>query len=314
MAESRCPDCGTPVSPNAVVCPQCGFPIRPAQLPQGIGRIGGGSSSTKVVIAAVIVTVLLGGIVLIGIVAALAIPRFTAASQRAKEKQGEGLLKWAYVAEQTFHAQHGRFTGDVAELNSVNGPRVETGAHLYDLEVSAASDNELCLEAVSARGNASLKALSMDQNGSIYHVAGCSGEPYLSVPTGSGGDEGARQIMREVYESVQSYKAARGQYPTQLTDVVAKVHDSPAGEEFRVMLVHADETRGLCAAAVPRAPRSGLQAISVDESGKLYDGFTCSGTPIDDFSTSGTAVDTVSATDTLPNSKPDFVGQGVNQT
>jgi type IV pilus assembly protein PilE len=295
MAESRCPDCGAPVSPNAVVCPQCGFPIRPSALPRGVGPQGGGSSSSAVVIIVAVVGVFFGGVVIFGILAAIAIPRFAAATERAKEKQGEGLLKWAYVAEQTFHAQNGRYTTDVDELNRIS-PRETTGARLYDLEVSAAGDRELCLEAVPFGGNRSSKPLSMDANGSIYHAAGCSGDPYLSVPSGRGGDAGARQIMREVYAGVQAYKAAHGKYPTTLSDVVARVHDSPAGAEFMVVLPRADETAGLCAAAAPRMPGSGLRGISVDEAGRLYDGITCKGTPIDDFTISDTDTVVVSTT------------------
>jgi prepilin-type N-terminal cleavage/methylation domain-containing protein len=58
-------------------------------------------------------------VVIIGILAALAIPRFSKASDRAKEKEADGVLKQIYTLQQTYYAQHGDWAGSVSDLETV---------------------------------------------------------------------------------------------------------------------------------------------------------------------------------------------------
>jgi prepilin-type N-terminal cleavage/methylation domain-containing protein len=51
-------------------------------------------------------------VVIIGILAALAIPRFTNASARAKEKEADGILKQIYTLQQTYYASNGTFSSN----------------------------------------------------------------------------------------------------------------------------------------------------------------------------------------------------------
>lgn len=289
MADYRCPDCGAPVSTAAVVCPTCGFPIRPQMLQRG-GRFGGGGGSNTTLIVAAVVAGGLFALVMIGVLAAIAIPRFVQVSQRAREREGEALLRWAYTAEQTHHAQNGAYTASVETLAQLLPPPAPATPKRYTLEVSAASDRDLCLEAVPVAGTDG-RALSMDALASLFRRAGCSGEPDFTTPlgsdiappSGSGGDEGARQIMREVHESIVAYRAAHGgENPHELSDVVTRVHDSPAMSEYEVSLAHGD-ARGVCAALLPRNPLAGLHAYSVDQDGNLHQSASCMGNAVEHF-------------------------------
>jgi prepilin-type N-terminal cleavage/methylation domain-containing protein len=58
-------------------------------------------------------------VVIIGILAALAIPRFSKASDRAKEKEADGILKQVYTLQQTYYAQWGSYASTVAQLQTV---------------------------------------------------------------------------------------------------------------------------------------------------------------------------------------------------
>jgi len=58
-------------------------------------------------------------VVIIGILAALAIPRFGQASDRAKEKEADGILKQVYTLQQVYYSQHGNYAGTVAALQTV---------------------------------------------------------------------------------------------------------------------------------------------------------------------------------------------------
>jgi|GEM_PF-1202253 len=318
MAEYRCPDCGAPVSTTAVVCPACGFPIRPNMLQRGSRFGGGGGGSNTALIVGLLVAGGLFAVVVIGVFAAIAIPRFTQAAARAKEKEGEALLRWGYTAEQTYFVQTGMYTTNVDTLAQLLSPPAPATPRRYTLEVSAASDRDLCLEAVPVPGTGT-HALSMDAIGSVFRSAGCSGEPDVTAPlgsdappSGSGGDQGARQIMREVYESIVVYRAAHGgAYPRELSDVVTRVHDSPAMSEYEVMLVNAGE-HGVCAALRPRNPLAGMHAYSVDHDGNLHQSASCMGetverftAPADDEAPAAGAGDPSSATYGEPGKRED---------
>jgi len=58
-------------------------------------------------------------VVIIGILAALAIPRFSKASDRAKEKEADGILKQVYTLQQTYKAQNGAYATAVTDLEKV---------------------------------------------------------------------------------------------------------------------------------------------------------------------------------------------------
>ncbi|HEX6750522.1 MAG TPA: prepilin-type N-terminal cleavage/methylation domain-containing protein [Longimicrobium sp.] len=58
-------------------------------------------------------------VVIIGILAALAIPRFTQASARAKEKEADGILKQIYTLENAYYANNGTWATTDANLQTV---------------------------------------------------------------------------------------------------------------------------------------------------------------------------------------------------
>jgi prepilin-type N-terminal cleavage/methylation domain-containing protein len=57
-------------------------------------------------------------VVIIGILAALAIPRFGQASDRAKEKEADGILKQIHTMQQAYKAQTGAF-GSLTDIVQV---------------------------------------------------------------------------------------------------------------------------------------------------------------------------------------------------
>jgi len=58
-------------------------------------------------------------VVIIGILAALAIPRFNVASHKSKEKEADVLLKNIYTMQQAYKSQHGVYATTQTELQSV---------------------------------------------------------------------------------------------------------------------------------------------------------------------------------------------------
>ncbi|CAN5362706.1 hypothetical protein BH23GEM4_BH23GEM4_24700 [soil metagenome] len=59
-------------------------------------------------------------VVIIGILAAIAIPKFGQASARAKEKEADGILKQIYTLQQAYYANNGAYaTAFIPELQAV---------------------------------------------------------------------------------------------------------------------------------------------------------------------------------------------------
>jgi TM2 domain-containing membrane protein YozV/type II secretory pathway pseudopilin PulG len=71
----------------------------------------GGNTSAGVVIA--VVAGVFGGIVLIGILAALAIPRFLGASEKAKISEWRPVLKQITTLEEAYKQEHNQYTSDL---------------------------------------------------------------------------------------------------------------------------------------------------------------------------------------------------------
>ena len=77
-------------------------------------------------------------VVIIGILAALAIPRFTQASARAKEKEADGILKQVYTLQNAYYANNGTYAGSSTNLQTV-GWDYNTTAGLKNYQAPAIS-------------------------------------------------------------------------------------------------------------------------------------------------------------------------------
>jgi type IV pilus assembly protein PilE len=55
-------------------------------------------------------------VILIGIIAALAVPRFMNTSARSKQSEAQGILKQVYTLERTYFQEHGMYTDDMTAL------------------------------------------------------------------------------------------------------------------------------------------------------------------------------------------------------
>ncbi|HEU0014757.1 MAG TPA: prepilin-type N-terminal cleavage/methylation domain-containing protein [Longimicrobium sp.] len=96
-------------------------------------------------------------VVIIGILAAIAIPKFQVASFRAKEKEADLVLKSVYQAQVTYKAQHGAFTTNLADLQTVG---YEAPTHLDNYTIPGASGYgiPLCLASTGTWSDRSIDA------------------------------------------------------------------------------------------------------------------------------------------------------------
>jgi prepilin-type N-terminal cleavage/methylation domain-containing protein len=88
-------------------------------------------------------------VVIIGILAALAIPKYSQSTARAKEREAEVLLKQVYTMQHTYRAERGDWASTVAQLEEVGfhpPPPGKLKGYTWDDDNSIASG--ACLEAI----------------------------------------------------------------------------------------------------------------------------------------------------------------------
>jgi type II secretion system protein G len=88
-------------------------------------------------------------VVIIGILAAIAIPKFSNASARAKEKEAEVILKQVYTMQETYRAEKGAYAATVAQLTTVGFEEPAAGSvKNYTWAGDASIANGACLAAI----------------------------------------------------------------------------------------------------------------------------------------------------------------------
>ena len=107
-------------------------------------------------------------VVIIGILAALAIPRFTQASARAKEKEADGILKQIYTLENAYYANNGSWATTDADLQTV-GWDANTTAGLKNYDPPTLGQPPITM---TANGSGYCDR-TIDANGSITSSGTC---------------------------------------------------------------------------------------------------------------------------------------------
>jgi type IV pilus assembly protein PilE len=276
MPLKSCPDCGTQVSDAALVCPQCGFPLRRDALERATAkrnRFGAASPSNKT--GLIVGLVVVGGlflVVVVGILAAIAIPRFSVAASRAKEQEGEMMLKQAYTLEMTYHAERRTYARTFEELKTV-GWEEPASPRYYAVEIASADSTDFCLHALPRPG-AKVRPIRVGITGAMEHGARC-GE--------YGGDtatvvEEATNVLRDVHTGVRAWSWEHDRVPETEAELAEAYPGLKTDPDFAIGLTPVP-SGGLCVHIAPRAIPPKPPVLSMDSGGNLYTGDGCSGTP-----------------------------------
>lgn len=157
---SHCPHCGAPYPDGASFCGSCGMPVAPAQARSNramktilVVAIGGGC--------------LLVLIAVVGMVAALIIPNFLDALQKAKTKRTVADMRTAGTALESYREQTGSYpSGGVSEV----GPQL--AGHGYQGKLEDGWKKPLRYSCLSSDGCTSYELASGGRDGAFEHEPG----------------------------------------------------------------------------------------------------------------------------------------------
>jgi len=113
-------------------------------------------------------TELLVVIILVGILAALAIPRFTGTTDRAMELEAQLALEKIYQLQNIYYLKHKRYTTDLAELGFQQEEVIDdqgNGRARYLISVTTASDSSYSARAEPQVND--LRPYTVDETGRI---------------------------------------------------------------------------------------------------------------------------------------------------
>lgn len=273
MALTHCPDCGAQVSESAVVCPQCGFPMRRDLLAQTAGRGGGGGpgSNTAGIVIGIVVAGFVG-IFIIGILAALAIPRFSQASARAKEKEGEGILKTVYTLENAYYANYGEYSPTLEGLQVVGwDPDFGNMLNFSSVEVAQADSSGLCAHVLPREGKG-VQPIRIITSGEIQRGFRCGEERYEDT---SDALVMAIGLLQDVNSGVAAWRRDHGGRLPSTDAELAEAYPSADDPDFVLAMVPGAGD-GFCVRIARRtAPHPPL--LSMDGNGVVWDGAACTG-------------------------------------
>lgn len=112
-------------------------------------------------------------VLVVGILASLAIPRFLDIGRSSREIEADPLLRQAHTLQERYLARTGSYTLVLADLEG--GAALHAMGRYYQMELIAHDSGYCAVANPNDAGNArSLDARSMDANGNWYGNASCS--------------------------------------------------------------------------------------------------------------------------------------------
>jgi type IV pilus assembly protein PilE len=112
-------------------------------------------------------------VVIIGILAAVAIPKYEQVVRGGKEAEARPLLKQIYTLEERYKAKENSYTQDIAALEG--GPNLSTGGKYFTYSVASHASGFCVVASPSDLGTAAgLDPQSLDATGSFHETSDCS--------------------------------------------------------------------------------------------------------------------------------------------
>lgn len=291
MDTITCINCGLRGPAADAFCTRCGMSRTggAGHAPAGGPRPTSGGQVGKWI--AIVAVCGFGGIFVIGILAAIAIPKFANVSAQAKAAEAPPILNYIRSLQQMHLEQHGAYTSNLDGTGE--GPPLagwsDPEARYFTFAVSRATARELCIEAhLSAEGEgAGLRPGSMNGDGVLYPGPGCTGPSLEEWQNGTAeeitrGSE-ARPTLVQIHALQTQFRERNGRFAGNLDDPADPDHltgwTEPEMAYFQFVLTWVTDDE-FCVEAhpTPAGKQAGVASTSIDHEGQLRLGFGCTGT------------------------------------
>ncbi|MGH7459307.1 MAG: type IV pilin protein [Longimicrobiaceae bacterium] len=111
-------------------------------------------------------------VVIIGILAAIAIPRFTTMAKESKQVEADPILKQIYTLQQTYRVQEGAYAPTIGELAGVGWESVSPKYFTIDETASVGGGADFC--AVLTADHDDVESRAVDETGQLHRGSGCN--------------------------------------------------------------------------------------------------------------------------------------------
>ena len=112
-------------------------------------------------------------VVVIGILAATAVPKFVSATRGSREAEAKPLLRQIYTLEERYKARTGAYSMDIALLEG--GPALSSSGQYFTYAVDAHASGFCIAASPTAAGTTfGVDPRSMDANGNLFASGNCS--------------------------------------------------------------------------------------------------------------------------------------------
>ena len=112
-------------------------------------------------------------VVIIGILAAIALPKFQSVSIASKEAEADPMMRQVLTLEERYSAREGAYTMNIADLEG--GAVLATSGKYYVYSVAAHASGYCIIATPNALGStAGVSARSMDAQRNVYQNATCT--------------------------------------------------------------------------------------------------------------------------------------------
>ena len=115
-------------------------------------------------------------VVIIGILAALAIPRFMAATTKSKASEAKSILKQIYVMEHAYRQEYDAYWGNGITADRNNGSNFArigvqiTQSARYTYALASAATTFTCTATANLDDDATIDTWTIDQNGTLLNT------------------------------------------------------------------------------------------------------------------------------------------------
>lgn len=108
-------------------------------------------------------------VVIIGILAAIALPKFSQISKQAKESEASPILKQLYTLQERHRQREGRYA---TELNQLEGGASNFAGKYYDFQLTADTEGGAYIACAASREAAlNLRSFRVNENGIVSEGA-----------------------------------------------------------------------------------------------------------------------------------------------